>query len=319
MIRNEDDLDVWRRDVRAWLALSALRGAGLFDALSSGEGRTIGELADRLDVDARALELMARPIAARGLLVFDGERVSLSPAALRMQHAIAGLEGDGAEQADWTCPLRTGRPVRRTSGGVTPDDPVAAERFLAGLHRRSGESARISMRVVREACSGHNGPRILDLGGGHGAYAAAFAGIPGAKVTLFDRAAVLPIARKLSGQAFDTRAGDFLQDDLGGPYDVVFLSNVVHGEGMEGAARLFRRLREAVAPDGLVVAKDLFLDSSGVSPARAADFGMTMLMYTDAGRAYTVPEVSVLLTEAGFPEVRFVSFPSEGYGFVIGR
>jgi SAM-dependent methyltransferase len=321
-IRFEEDLDAWRRQYRAFRALLAVQEAGLFDALASGASATIPELAERLRVDARALEALSRPLAARGLLVVDGDRLSMSPAAMRMPHALAGLKaewGDGSHLRDYGEPLRSGKPFVATSGGVRRDDPAAAERFLAMLHRRSAESVRVAARMVRELCAGTNSPRVLDLGGGHGGYAAAFAGLPDARVTLFDREEVLPIARKLSGDRFETRGGDFMTDELGGPYDVVFLSNIVHGEGPQGVSRLLRRVRDVVAPDGVVVVKDMFLESSGAEPDYAADFGVLMLLATEAGRTYTVGELGQLLGAAGFPEIRHVAFLGEGYSYVIGR
>src|SRR5260221_10918782 len=102
------------------------------------------------------------------------------------------------------------------------------------LHRRSetgaSEAARLIVDLWPEIGDKRTAPHILDLGGGHGRYAAAFAeALPGAAVTLFDREIVVPIARELSGDGFGTLGGDFLQDDLGGPYDIVFMGGIVSG------------------------------------------------------------------------------------------
>ena len=318
LIRDEHDLDTWRREWRAFHVAMALAEVGVFEALQGG-AVAIDELAGRLKIDARALEITARTIAARGLLVLDGDRLRLSTAGAAMGPVLTGLKGDLGEVpalSTLASHVRSGQPVRRTHGGVVEEDAEGARRFLGMLHRRSERAASESAATMREVCAGIDRPRILDIGGGHGRYAAAFATrIPGAAVTLFDRAVVLPIAREFSGEGFAGRAGDFLTDDLGGPYDVAFLSNVVHGEGREGCVTLLRRVR-AVA--SRVVVKDLFLDDAGSGPERAADFGLQMLMYTAAGRSWGRGEMAEMLKETGFARVRAVELVGEGFGFVIG-
>jgi hypothetical protein len=320
LLRTEDDLDRWRREHRSLKVLHALDRAGLFALIADGLARPIAELASEMGVDARALRIMAQMMAARGVVVIDGDSIAIAPLMTRNPAWLAGLrvERDGvALEADMHAVLTSGKPLRRTQGGVT-SDPAAAEVFLRGLHRRSAFSAPATAKVVANVVRGVQSPRVLDLGGGHGGYAAAIkADVPSARVTLFDRPWVLPIARKIAGDGFELLGGEFSADPLGGPYDAVLLSNIVHGEGEAGCARLFRRLREVVVPGGSVVIKDMFVDASGSAPEHAVDFGLSMLLMTDNGKSWRADELGGLLREAGFAEWRAVEMPSEGYGFVI--
>jgi hypothetical protein len=323
LVRTEADLDTWRREWRAFHLLLSLADVGVIDRLVDGADEPVPAMAAALGADARALDIGLRMLAARGLVVLDGERVRLSAAGRSMATALRGLRGehgDLGDVSDLATRLRTGTPAFRTHGGVDPADPTAARTFLGRLHRRSEDGARDAAAVVREACAGTASPRILDVGGGHGRYAATIAAtVPGARVTLFDRPVVLPIARELSGEGFDTRGGDFLVDDLGGPYDCAFLSNIIHGEGESGCATLFRRLRAVIAPGGCVVVKDMFLDETGSLPERAADFGLIMLLYTAEGRSWTRSRMAALLATAGFPRTTGVECVAEGYGFLVAR
>src|SRR5690606_27911854 len=115
--------------------------------------------------------------------------------------------------------LRSGEAHQETVGGVVLDDVEDRQRFLAGLRRRSLASGPEAASLVRAAWRRQHvtdrPPRVLDLGGGHGFFAATFAAaLPGAEVVLFDQPVVEPHARALSGDGFAIRTGDYLVDDL---------------------------------------------------------------------------------------------------------
>jgi hypothetical protein len=78
-----------------------------------------------------------------------------------------------------------------------------------------------------------------------------------------------------------------------------------------------RRVREETAPSGAVVVRDRFLDESGIGPDYAADFGVTLLLTTPAGRPRTLQETAGLLRQAGFPKVMHHQVPADEYGYVI--
>src|SRR5690606_20267568 len=124
-----------------------------------------------------------------------------------------------------------------------------------------------------------------------------------AEVVLFDQPVVAPHARALSGEGFDVLTGDYLLDDLGGPYDIVFLSNIVHGESPERAERLLARVADALTPGGTVVVRDRFVHDDRTGPDWATDFGITLVLYTDEGHTRTRGEARALLERSGFVEV----------------
>lgn len=206
-------------------------------------------------------------------------------------------------------------PVENTDGGFRSGDPEANRRFLAGMLPRAQRDSGVVVRVVRELLERRPDPRILDLGGGHGHYAATFArAIDGARVTLFDRPEVLEIAVELSGSGFSLLGGDFHEDDLGGPYDLVFLSNVLHGECEDRCRSLLGRIRRVLAPGGALVIKDLLADERS---APAADAALLMLLYTRAGRGWTWREAVALVQSSGFRSTHAIESGDKSFGILV--
>ncbi|MFX8082902.1 methyltransferase, partial [Acinetobacter baumannii] len=76
--------------------------------------------------------------------------------------------------------------------------------------------------------------RVLDVGGGHGTFAAALArACPGLGIGLFDLPPVVAGAAPVLAQAgladrIDLHPGDFLQGPLPGGYDAMTLVRILH-------------------------------------------------------------------------------------------
>jgi SAM-dependent methyltransferase len=304
-IRTESDFDSLLRGAKLLAVASAWTELGLWDALARHEG---GVDLSQLPGDLRALRITAAVLAHAGLLDGAGDLWRLS-AIGRALHAQGQLPTDRnfetlQDLSRMAQVLRDGGPVRgpdgaskATRGGVQPADVEASRRFLDMLHRRSDTAAESAADwIVRRLPPG---ARVLDVGGGHGRYAEAFLR-RGCTATLFDLPHVIEIARERYGDQLAYRPGDFHHDDMGGPYDCAFLSNIVHGESDAANADLTRRLFASLAPGGWVVFKDMFIDEQGRDPETAVFFGTTMLYYTQEGRSYTLRDVGAWCSEAGF-------------------
>lgn len=295
-IDSEADLDVLERGAKALAVMAAWNEAGLFGALATGP-----RLLSDLPGERRALRATAAVLRHLGLLVGDDTTVALSPAARRLVEGGAmpasTCFGTLADLVHTPTVLASGVPVRRTDGGVTAD--VEATRcFLERLHRRSAESVADTLTWTLGLLS--HASRVLDLGGGHGRYAASYADA-GHRATIMDRPDVVPLARERYGDHIAYLEGDFLQpDSLGGPYDLALASNIIHSLSPDENLRLLCNVASSLRPGGYVVLKDFFLDPSGRFDERAAFFGMTMLFYTEGGAVYTHSEVKSWLVEAGY-------------------
>jgi predicted O-methyltransferase YrrM len=213
--------------------------------------------------------------------------------------------------------VRAGTAIARDESAGRGEDWTEA--FIAAMHRNASERAPVVVRAV----GAENVRRMLDVGGGSGAYSIAFARANnGLRADILDLAAVEPIARRhieAAGVAdrVEVRAGDLRSDRLGEGYDLVFVSAICHmlspGENLD----LLRRCREALAPGGRVVIQDFILEADKTAPRFAALFALNMLVGTRGGSSYSEPEYAGWLGEAGFREVRHARLPGIT-GLMIG-
>jgi cyclopropane fatty-acyl-phospholipid synthase-like methyltransferase len=165
---------------------------------------------------------------------------------------------------------------------------------------------------------------MLDVGGGSGAYAIAFAKAnPQLRVEVFDQPAVLAIARRHIREAgleerISMRAGDLRTDEFGGGYDLVLISAICHMLGAEENRNLLERANRALVEGGRVAIQDFLLRADKTGPRAGALFSLNMLVNTQGGASYSEDEYTAWLREAGFGEVRRVSLAGPT-GVLVGR
>jgi SAM-dependent methyltransferase len=322
-IHSVQDLDRIRRAASAYAVIAAWEKAGLFSVLQDGMTRR----ADEFPADPRAIATTAPILAHLGLLCTDGEAWSLSATG---QEFLEGghLSLTSAEQALGDLSrldrvLVEGGPVHDQSGaskgtdiGVRDDAPDDTRAFMNMLYRRSERSAQYCAKTLVDElpCGAH----ILDLGGGHGRYADELKK-KGFEITVYDKAVCVELARERFGKRFRYMAGDFMSDDLGGPYDAIFLSNIVHGLGPETCALLFARLYNALVPGGSLVIKDMFIDDMGSNPEQPVFFGLTMLMYTEEGLSYNLRDMYQMFGDTGYEVPLHLWSPDQGFSILLAN
>ena len=305
---------------RSMALFTALR-LGVFSALASGPSDATG-LARRLSADPRRLSILLNALVAIGLLRRRGMEYRngtlasrflaegpLSKRSILLHHLDCYGEWMGLEKK-----VRG----KRNKPGPGPD---YQENFIRGMEDNSRDRAA---RVAREFPL-REGERLLDLGGGPGTYAVEWANrYPDARVTLFDLPETTRVTRKIleekgaSGKV-SVRTGDFTRDPLGGPYDFVWISQILHAYSERECLRLLRKVRGSMAPKGRVAVQEFLLDEGKTSPPGPAVFSLHMVAVTEGGRSYSGGEVAVLLSTAGFRKVRVGRSDPAGVGIVTGR
>jgi len=159
--------------------------------------------------------------------------------------------------------------------------------------------------------------RMLDVGGGSGAYTIAFLNQnPMLQAVLFDLAAVIPIARENVRQAnLETRVsfvpGDFYVDELPRGCDLVLLSAIIHQNSPSQNLLLFQKIYRALGNNGVLLIRDFVMDSTRTKPLSGAMFALNMLVGTQGGDTYTFEEIEGSLNEAGFGEVELLTADGE--------
>jgi SAM-dependent methyltransferase len=301
----------------------------LFTTLSKGPLSAVG-VATTTGLDSDATGRLLDALSAMRLVEKRGDQYTNTPAAaqylvatspdylgfmIRHHHQLM----PGWSRLDEA--VRSGRPVRRRRSA---EDPAMREAFLMGMYNNSRLIApRIAAAVDLGACK-----HLLDLGGGPGTYAIFFCRHnPQLGATVFDLETTRPFAeRVIAEHALDDRVrfkgGDFLKDELssgGEPYDAVWMSHILHGEGPSDCNRLITKAADALLPGGRLAIHDFILTNYHAGPLFATLFSLNMLIGTEAGRTYTEAELTEMMVAAGLDQIEriAVDLPNES-GILVG-
>jgi len=296
----------------------------LFTAV--GQGASAREVAAKLATDARATEMLMNALVAMGMLAKQGGTFQNTPVAARYfvkdspDDARAALMHTVHLWRRWstlTRCVRAGTAVAREEAREPGDEWTWA--FIAAMHRNAVERAS----QVVQAVGTEGVERLLDVGGGSGAYSIAFArASEKIHAELLDLETVIPIAQSHIEKAgladcIKTRAGDLRAGKLGEGFNLVFVSAICHMLSPEENRDLLERCHAALAPGGRVVIQDFILEADKTAPKSAALFALNMLVGTRAGASYSEEEYAAWLRETGFQDVRRIRLPGPS-GLMLG-
>ncbi|MDC4206733.1 MAG: methyltransferase [Candidatus Manganitrophus sp.] len=273
---------------------------------------TAKEIARRADASPEGVEFLLNALTGMGLLAKSGERYRNTPLS-RTYLDTASIQSitnfiwlAGQHWDDWIGLADAVRKGRRPKKRPPPDNPAFRKHFSKALHERSFYLAPKILRPIDL-----RGARtLLDLGGGAGSYAfALLVKYPELHATIFDRPAAVKVAlaeakRADLSEQVDVIGGDLFTDDYGGPYDVIFYSNVVHIYSPEENRRVLKKIKKALKPGGRLIIVEYFLDKDQAHPPDVSSFNLMMLLFTERGRCYTWQEATAWLKRAGFSRFR---------------
>ena len=274
---------------------------------------TASKLAELVVCDVRGLSMLLQALTAIGLLekIDDSFTVTgvsaefLSRASPHyLGHIILHHHYLMSSWARLDEAVRSGGPIReRYSHG---DEQEMRESFEMGMFDLAMQNAP---RIVPQIdLGGHQ--RLLDLGGGPGTYAIHFCQHnPELSAVVFDLPSTRPFAEKTIDRfglsdRIEFVQGDFLADSLQGPFDVAWLSHILHGESAEGCVVVLEKVKEALAPGGMILIQEFILDDSLEGPIFPALFSLNMLLGTERGQAYSWEQLEKMLSNAGFQNLR---------------
>lgn len=317
-----------RRDARALFdlvggfvysqVLSACVEVGLCDLLAGGP-MTIATIAPRIAMSERAAETLVKAAAALELAEHlpDG-RFALGRlgAALRGNPSVAAMIAHHrilyADLADPVALLRgrTDPALARYWAYAASGDPAAVPAdSVAAYSTLMAESQALIADEVLDAYPLGRHRRLLDIGGGEGAFlAAAGERHPRLELMLFDLPAVAARGEaRLAQRGLATRArtfgGSFLDQALPPGADVVSLVRVLHDHDDDSVRMILRAARAALPSGGTVLVAEPMSGTPGAAPIGDAYFGL-YLTAMRSGRPRTAAELTAMLAEAGFRDVR---------------
>lgn len=278
-----------------------------------GEGATAAQVASRLKTNTRATETLLNGLVSLGALTKQDGRFNntaeIAPYLVpgSQEYARDSLMHTVHMWGAWstlTEAVRLGTAPARS--GIGGDDRQWTESFIAAMHRNAAQAAQALVKQVGAA----NVRRMLDVGGGSGAYSIAFAQAnPALHADVLDIGAVVTIAQRhidaagLRGRVL-TRVGDLTKDEFGGEYDLVLLSAICHMLSPEENQDLLRRCARALLPGGRVVIRDFILEEDKTAPPGAAMFALHMLVNTPGGSTYSENEYRSWLSAGRFHDIR---------------
>jgi len=266
--------------------------------------KTAADVARAARIDPRATEILLDAVTALGLLKKTGVQYRNTPVAQQLLLKDSPwYQGDMLRHADFLWKnwsgldevVRTGLPNRPTSSDNEP--------FIKAMHN----NAVIRVQDVMNSINLRGVKKALDLGGGPGTYSTELVR-RGISVTLFDLPETISIARQMIPEAItrniDFRSGNFLSDDIGIGYDLVFISQIFHSFSADENIALLGKSRNSLNPKGRIAIQEFLLEKNRSSPASGVLFSVNMLVNTSSGRSYTRQEMKIWLERSGFKGIR---------------
>jgi 2-polyprenyl-3-methyl-5-hydroxy-6-metoxy-1,4-benzoquinol methylase len=302
-------LDLWSGPA-FWSVHAALK-LGLFEALAEGT-RTEDQLAQLLGADPRGVRILLGVLESLGY-------VSRSDSQYRNTTATAKwLLDSGALNLSpfflyWGALMQEFMP--RLADSVRTGDDVGLYEWLEfhpevsrNFQEAMAQIARfIADDIARALTVPPAAARLLDIGGGHGAYSITLCrSTPGLSAVILDSEQALVAGRRAIDEAgmsarIDVHEGDFLRGDLPSGFDVALLFNIVHGLSHDENIGLLRKVRAALKPGGQVAILEQTHNIAPLPLTNTVSHLLSLVYYhTVGGQVYTADEMQSWLNEAGF-------------------
>ena len=294
----------------------------LFDSLAAAP-LTAEQLAQVTHTDPRALRMIANAHTSFGLLFKDAQnRYALTPEsdAFLVSHKPSFQGGIFKHLDTQLIPnwmhlseiLQTGRPA--TAANEASKGAEFFEQFVEDIFPMSYPAATALGKALNLAQS--KAPvRVLDLATGSGVWGIALAQqSPNVSVTAVDWPSVLNVTRRVVkrfelADRFTYVEGDLHAVDFGKNHTLATLGHILHSEGPERSKELIQKTFAALAPGGQIAIAEFLSNDNRTGPANAAIFAVNMLVNTDHGDTFTVPEISAWLKQVGFANVKTLEAP----------
>jgi len=290
-----------------------------------GVGASAEQIGGKIHANPRAVGMLLNALVSLGLLLKSGDTYKNTPESARFfaqaskdnhRNGLLHTANIWHRWSTLTEAVRRGAPVP-----IDRDQtPEWTQSFIAGMQRNAKDRAPLVVKALGTA----GVRRILDVGGGSGAYSIAFAkACAEVRCDILDVSAVVPLTAEYVNKAgvsaqVSLRAGDMLQDDFGSGYDLIMLSQTCHMFSEEQNRNIFRRAIKALAPLGRLAVQDFILNPDKTGPQHAALFSLNMLVGTNRGASYSDLEYTRWMKDAGFAAVSRINLPGPS-GLIVGR
>jgi O-methyltransferase domain len=321
-----DTRDVWEIYLSpTWMpTLLVADELGVLESIAAAPGTT-DEVADRLELNGRALGSVLALLASLGYLVPRHGRYHVTDATRHHLLPSSPFYWGGV----WS-QMRQGNPLysqlraavtKPEPGEAIPHASTSSERSIDGWASGSlSAEAAASMTKYMHSHSAaaavavaqsdlfSSAQRLLDVGGCSGVFSIALAERhPGLSCTIMDLPAVCALTPEFVRERgledrIDCYAADMFRDPWPDGYDAVFLSNIFHDWRPATCLALARHAFAALPAGGTINLHEMLLNDDGAGPRTAAAFSVLMAASTQ-GQQFTFAQLESLLGDAGFVDV----------------
>jgi 2-hydroxy-4-(methylsulfanyl)butanoate S-methyltransferase len=295
-------------------ALFAAVDMDLFTRIERG-ANLIAELAQAAGIAENRLLTLLTALKSLGLVTQHDGRYANAPATAR--YLVAGAPGDFRdfvrlvngvfcyESFRHLDAALHGKRIFADKGlyeGLIYDAGIGGEQFSTAQHSGSLGPARLMAKRVD--LSGRK--RLLDVGGGSGAFSLAFcAANPQLSATILDFPQTVHTARQYAQESgladrIAHLTGNAITTDWPSGHDVILMSYLWSAVGADDLAVLARRALDALPSGGLVLVHDFMVDNTYEGPRFAAWHLLGSIFDNPNAVCLTPSYVERVLRQAGF-------------------
>jgi 2-hydroxy-4-(methylsulfanyl)butanoate S-methyltransferase len=295
-------------------ALFAALEFDLFTHIAQGSDSTPA-LAKVAGITENRLVTLLAALKSLGLISEADGRLINAPATGR--YLVAGAPGDfrdyvrlvngefGYESFRHLSAALRGERIFPDKGfyeGMIYDAGIGGERFSSAQHTGSlGPARRLAKGLdLRDR------HKLLDVGGGSGAYSIAFcAANPHLQATILDFPETIETAKLCAREAglsdrISHLAGNAIKVEWPGGHDVVLMSYIWSAVGEADLTILAKRAADALPPGGLALIHDFMVDDAREGPPFAAWYLLGSMFDNPTAVCLTPADVERVLSDAGF-------------------
>jgi 2-hydroxy-4-(methylsulfanyl)butanoate S-methyltransferase len=300
-----------------FMASKALFAALEFDLFShiAGGADSLPALTQATGIAENRLVTLLTALKSLRLISESDGRFSNAPATAR--YLVAGAPGDFRDYVRLVngafgyesfrhlgAALRGERmfPDKGFYEGLIYDSGIGGKSFSSAQHTGSLGPARLMAKRVD--LGGRK--RLLDVGGGSGAYTLAFcAANPQLSATILDFPQTIDTARRYAQEAgvagrIAHLAGNAITTDWPTGHDVILMSYLWSAVGDDDVRVLARRAMDALPPGGLVLVHDFMADNAHEGPPFAAWYLLGSIFDNPHAVCLTPAYVEDVLRRTGF-------------------
>jgi len=294
----------------------ALLRLKIFERIDGGS-KSLMELATELDVRPDTLaRLLNAGVVLKVLESKDGFNYSIASTCRTVLSPSAGENylGDWIRSLDYFC-----TPLSKLDQAILTSGPTIEPSTHLGGDKESTRSFTLSMhdyatlrgKELADFLSTDGCTSLLDLGCGPGTYAFHL-GMrnPALDLYLADHPVVLETAKEIQAR-FSLKNKihyvplDALKDDIPGSYDIILVSNMLHGLGESASRSLIKRLYASVNRGGSLVIQAQYLRDDRLGGRWPVFLDLIQLCVTENGRNHAPQETREWLEEAGFTKIEY--------------